>query len=78
MKTTDWSPGNTPTNVSRPATTTAAKLGALVTTKKATVRRAMCPVAIPAWFSAHTPSANPPAPPLGSSELAACSAIEMS
>ena len=49
-----------------------------VTTKKATVRRAMCPVGMPACLSAHTPSARPPAPPLGSSELAASSAIAIS
>jgi len=47
-------------------------------TKNATVRRMMLPVGIPAWRSAQTPSASPPAPPVGSNEFAASSAIAMS
>ena len=53
----------------------ATKFGRLVRMKKATVRRAMCSAFMPPFDSAHAPSASPPAPPAGSSELAACSAI---
>ena len=51
------------------------KFGRLVSAKNATVRRAMCSAFIPPFDSAHAPSASPPAPPAGNSELAACSAI---
>jgi hypothetical protein len=61
-----------------PTTIRTTKFAALVTTKNATVRRAMCAVGIPACRRAQTPSARPPAPPVGSSELAASSAIAMS
>ena len=56
----------------------AKKFAALVTMKKATVRRAIWAVGIPAWRSAQTPRARPPAPPAGSSESAASSAIAIS
>ncbi len=72
------SPGRMPANMASPTTTTPAKFGALVNRKNATVRRAMCSVDIPALFRAQTPRARPPAPPVGSSELAASSAIAMS
>ena len=54
------------------------KFAALVTTKNATVRRATWPVGMPAWRSAHTPSARPPAPPAGNNVFAASSAMPMS
>ena len=55
-----------------------ARLARLVSRKKATVRRAMCSADVPLRLSAQAPSARPPAPPAGSSEFAASSAIPMS
>ena len=78
VSTADARPGRMPANMPNPTSTTPAKFAALVNTKNATVRRAMWAVGIPAWRSAQTPRASPPAPPVGSSELAASSAIEMS
>jgi hypothetical protein len=63
------------TKTATPTRMSTKKFAALVTTKNVTVRRAMWPVGMPACLSAQTPSARPPAPPLGSSELAASSTI---
>ena len=54
------------------------KFGALVRTKKATLRRAIRSALIPPWRSAHAPSASPPTPPAGTSTFVPCSAIPIS
>ena len=78
MSTDDPLPARMPRNTAIPTRISAKKFAALVTTKNATVRRAMWAVGIPASRSAQTPSASPPAPPVGSSEFAASSDIAMS
>ena len=50
----------------------------LVTTKNATLRRAIRSTLIPPWRSAHAPSARPPTPPNGRNTFVACSAIPTS
>ncbi len=72
------SPASSPDASPSPAKTTAAKLTELVSRKKATVRRPTRSAGIPIRFSAQAPSARPPAPPVGRSTLAACSAIATS
>ena len=78
VSSTEPRPAMTPTKTPMPTITSAKKFAALVTTKNATERRPMCAVGIPASRSAQTPSAKPPAPPAGSREFAASSAMAMS
>ena len=61
-----------------PMITTKAKFATLVSMKNAAVRLAISSVAIPPRFSAHAPSASPPAPPAGSRAFAPSSDIPTS
>ena len=78
VSSTEPRPAMRPAKTPIPTITSAKKFAALVTTKNATERRAMCAVGIPASRSAQTPRASPPAPPAGSSEFAASSDMAMS
>ena len=68
------SPGRTPTVVSVPASTSAAKLTALVIRKSAAWRPVASSAGTPSRVITSAPSAGPPAPPAGSSTFAPCSA----
>ena len=65
--------GPTPSHISVPITATATKFAALLSTKKATERRAISSAGMPPLRSAQAPSASPPAPLAGTIEPAASS-----
>ncbi len=62
---TDCGGPRIPRKTTTPTTATAAKLTELFNNRKATERRAMVSVFIPARESTHAPSAIPPAPDAG-------------
>ena len=64
------SPASRPVASPTPRIATRAKFAMLVSMKNAAVRLAISSFSMPPRFSAHAPSASPPAPPAGSSAFA--------
>ena len=65
--------GPRPSHIAVPITATATKFAALLSTKNATVRRAMSSAGMPPLRSAHAPNARPAAPLAGTSDPTASS-----